>query len=165
MNRSEPALTAAQTPCERTTEPAFNGVELLPTGEEGRAAKAALPEYKDSVKVAIPGWSSRFSGSENGDDTLNPAEGDRDADDAVKALWRSCGLVSEAYWPGRRWIWVWAFGPERTAPRVTFENPCRHCPGVQTTKGCCAVTKHEPTISDAIKRLACMCRNTVKRGS
>jgi len=44
MMRLDSACKAAHTPGASASEPALNGTELLPTGEEGRPAKAAVPE-------------------------------------------------------------------------------------------------------------------------
>lgn len=42
--RLDPAFKAAHTPGASASDPAFSGTELLPTGVEGRPAKAARPE-------------------------------------------------------------------------------------------------------------------------
>lgn len=51
--------------------------------------------------------------------------------------------MSDVYCPGRSWIETSDPVTDSLAPMVVLENPCRHCPGMQTMVGVDCVAASE----------------------
>ena len=99
-----PVVTAIQRLEDMAIEPAVRGVdELLDVGEVGRAENCPFPaEYNAWGYVATrrPGCNATFKGRKRVE-ALKPVEGEDEVEEVVRSWWSSCGLVVDAYWPGR----------------------------------------------------------------
>ena len=74
----------------------------------------------------MPGCNAKFSGSESDVELpfAKPGDNDSEAEDEVRTMWRSWGLVELVYCPGRSCKLVGDPGADSVAPAIMDQSVC-----------------------------------------